>query len=364
MSAGPMGMTRMDRYIGVTVLGAIAVVLLAFFGLMSLFALLEELREDEISYTLIEAVGYVALTAPRRIYEVLPYVVFLGALIGLGSLASRSEIVVFRAAGVPASRIFFGVAWPAAIVFVAGFALGEWIAPKGEERAERFKALAMDSSNVIQITRGYWYREGSLVMRVSGLDDQGRLVGVDQYYYSPDQRLVRSLHAERADYVAGDDAHWRLHGVVESILEPDAVRTRSVDTLRWDGHVDPRVLSIRVLVEPRKLSLGNLALQIDYMDREGLSAGVYRLAFWTKILQPLSVLGLALLALGFILGPLREVGMGVRLTVGIFAGLAFKYVQDLFAPMSIVYEFPPVLAVLAPIVLCWLVGIWGLRRIG
>ena len=40
------------------------------------------------------------MSISRRIYEVLPYVVFLGALIGLGSLASRSEIVIFRAAGV------------------------------------------------------------------------------------------------------------------------------------------------------------------------------------------------------------------------------------------------------------------------
>jgi lipopolysaccharide export system permease protein len=81
------------------------------------------------------------------------------------------------------------------------------------------------------------------------------------------------------------------------------------------------------------------------------------------VLQPLSVLGLALLALGFILGPLREVGMGTRLSVGVFAGLGFKYLQDLFAPMSMVYEIPAAIAVLLPILACWMLGVWGLQRL-
>jgi lipopolysaccharide export system permease protein len=109
--------------------------------------------------------------------------------------------------------------------------------------------------------------------------------------------------------------------------------------------------------------LQDLYRQIEYMDRERLSAEVYRLAYWTKIFQPFSVLGLALLALGFILGPLREVGMGVRLSVGVFAGLGFKYLQDLFAPMSMVYDLPAAIAVLLPILACWLMGAWGLARL-
>ena len=97
-------MPVMDRYIGREVLLAILVVLAAFIALMTLFAILDELREDEPGYTLARAMWYVLLTTPRRIYEVLPYVVFLGALVGLGSLASHSEIVIFRTSGVSAAR--------------------------------------------------------------------------------------------------------------------------------------------------------------------------------------------------------------------------------------------------------------------
>jgi lipopolysaccharide export system permease protein len=357
----------MDYYIGKSVLAAIFVVLLAFLGLMTLFAVLEELREEDAAYTIGEIGIYVALTTPRRLYEVLPYVVFLGALIGLGSLASRSEIVIFRTAGVSPLRIYFGVAWPAALVFVFGFGVGEWVAPQGEERAESFKSRAMSETASRRASRGYWYREGEMVMRVASLGEAKELIGIRQYWYDGDRRLIRTVEAERAEYVALDDPHWLLFDVVETRFgsvdgEPVADPVRSA-RMRWNGQVDPRVLGIRVLVEPRKLSLEDLHRQIEYMDREGLSAEIYRLAYWTKIFQPASVLGLALLALGFILGPLREMGMGVRLSVGIFAGLGFKYLQDLFAPMSMVYDLPVLLAVLLPIGVCWLIGGWGISRL-
>ncbi len=356
-------MLRMDRYIGTAVLLATGVVLLAFVGLMSLFAMLEELREDDATYLVSEMFVYVALTVPRRIYEVLPYVVFLGALIGLGSLASRSEIVIFRMAGVSPARIYLAVAWPAAVVFALGFALGEWVAPKGEERAEIFKAEAMGERAARQATRGYWYREGAMNMRAGNLGAQGELIDVMQFWYDEDRRLVRTVAAARAEYVPGNDAHWRLHDVVETLIGDTENEVRAEPVLRWDGQVDPRLLTIRVLVEPRKLSLQDLYRQIDYMERESLSTSVYELAFWSKILQPFSVLGLALLALGFILGPLREVGMGVRLSVGVFAGLGFKYLQDLFAPMSMVYDLPAPLAVALPVLACALIGAWGLARL-
>jgi lipopolysaccharide export system permease protein len=363
----------MDRYIGTAVLLAIGVVLLAFLGLMSLFAMLEELREDDATYLVGEMLVYVALTIPRRIYEVLPYVVFLGSLIGLGSLASRSEIVVFRTAGVSPARIYFGVAWPAALVFVFGFALGEWVAPKGEEQAEVYKAEAMSERAARKATRGYWYREGPMNMRAGNLGAQGELIDVLQFWYDADRRLVRTVAAAWAEYVPeadgqgtdgkGSSAHWLLHDVRETRLGETENQTEVLEVLRWDGQVDPRLLTVRVLVEPRKLSLADLYRQIEYMKREMLSTSVYELAFWSKILQPFSVLGLALLALGFILGPLREFGMGVRLSVGVFAGLGFKYLQDLFAPMSMVYELPAPVAVAVPILACWLLGAWGLSRL-
>ncbi|TDJ24986.1 MAG: LPS export ABC transporter permease LptG [Gammaproteobacteria bacterium] len=354
---------QIDRYIGKTVLLATFVALLAFIGIISLFTLVDEVREGKAGYVLKDALWYLLLTLPRRGYEVLPYVVFLGSLIGVGSLASRSEIVVLRAAGVSVWRVFLSVVWPALLVLTLGAIVGEYLAPWGEEQATAHKARSSQGSEVISLRGGYWYREGRMYMNVAGFGENGELIGVRQSWFDEQMHLKVLRRAARAEFVVGEDSHWRLFDVMETRIDETGTQVERFDELRWDGRVDPRLLSVRVLVEPRKLSLSNLYYQIEYMVREGLNPSAYQLAFWGKILQPFSVLGLALLAFTFVLGPLREVGIGVRLSVGILVGLAFKYLQDLFAPMSIVYDLPTVLAVALPIGICWAVGCWGVRRV-
>ena len=102
-------MRRLDRYIGSHVFLAIVAVLGIITGLALLFAFIDELNDIEGAYTLSDSAGYVALTAPRRLYDMLPMAALIGCLVGLGSLASNSELTVIRAAGVSIRRIVWAV---------------------------------------------------------------------------------------------------------------------------------------------------------------------------------------------------------------------------------------------------------------
>lgn len=351
-----------DRHICRTVLLATGAVFLAFAGLLSLFALLEELNEDEAAYTLGEAAWYVLLTLPRRGYELLPYALFLGSLIGLGQLASQLELVALRAAGASMPRLFAGLAWAVLGGWLAGAALGEWLAPEAEARAETRKALALDGGGNIRLAGGHWYREGPFYMHVGALAADGRLLNIRQYRLHASGRLQWTRRAASAEYVAGEDPHWLLREVAETRLDEKGAQVREFPELRWRSQADPRLLSERMLLDPRRLSLRNLHRQIAYMEREGLDPTSYRLAFWSKCLQPAAALGLALLAFAFVLGPLREAGIAVRISAGAMVGLCFKYLQDLFAPMSQVYGLDAPLAVAAPIALCWALALIAVRR--
>ncbi|MEM1433470.1 MAG: LPS export ABC transporter permease LptG, partial [Pseudomonadota bacterium] len=355
-----------DRYVARTVIAAAVLVLLAFTALLLVFALLDEFEDRSADYGYQQAIEYVLLTLPRQLYSVLPYAVFLGSLIGLGTLASSSQLVALRAAGVSPLRVFRGVLFAVAGFMVLGYALGEYFAPTGEARAELMKAQARQGGASVTIRRGYWYREGPLFMSVDGLSAEGELRGVRQFWFDGDDQLVRSLTAKRARYSTGADGvearGWMLYDVLESRLTPDQVEVRTYPQLAWPGAVTPQLLTSSALLEPGKLSISALFAQVDYMEREGLESGVYATALWSKLLQPFAVLALSLLALGFVLGPLRSVSLGTRLATGIFAGLGFKYLQDLFAPMTQVYGVPAPLAVLIPILCCALVGWLAIRR--
>lgn len=358
----------MDRYVGRAVLLAILLALVCFLTLVTLFALVEELQDGAVGYGAEEAVLTVLYTTPRRIYEFVPYAVFIGALAGLGVLSSRSELTVFRAAGVSLPRAFGAAALPVALLLAANQVVGEFVAGPGEAAAAtvRFEAIrsAGDASPLAGIGTRRWYREGPLFTTIDGYGGDDRLIGVRQFLIDDDRNLVFSRHARRATYAVGEgEPHWLLHDVRETRfdLDPEAAVVRTHDSLPWPTSAGPELLSARSLLEPARLSLADLRRQVDYLEREGLNSAPYAVSLWSKALQPAAVLGLVWLALGFVAGPLREVSLGARLCVGIVGGLAYNYLQELFSPMALVFGLPPLLAVAAPIAVCWLVG-WVLVR--
>ena len=137
------------------------------------------------------------LTLPRRIYELIPYVAFLGTLVGLGQLAGQNELTVLRAAGVSVRRLFTSASFPATGALLIALLLGEYLAPWGEEAAEGYKAQARQSSTTIRFWGGHWYREGGLFMDVAAMDASGQLVGVRQFFLDEARHLRRSRATRR-----------------------------------------------------------------------------------------------------------------------------------------------------------------------
>ena len=354
---------QMDRYIARTVFLSIVVVGVCAIALTGIFTLIDELQSREPGYTFVDALWYVLFTLPTQVYEVLPFVVFIGSLIGLGILSSQSELTVLRSSGVSLGRLFGAVCIPAVFVLLVGQLLSEYIAPRGEEVAARLKIQEQQESESVRLYSRYWYREGRLFTSIDGIDGDSRLAGVWQFELDEALHMVATRYAKRAIFDE-DEKSWRLEDVVETVFADGATRTNSLDVFVWRTLAEPRLLGASVLVEPNKLSLGDLVFQINYMKREGLNPERYQIAFWMKVLQPASILGLVLIAVGFIVGPLREVGMGARLAVGFTVGIVFKYAQDLLAPMSLVWHFPAWIAVTVPIIAAWLLGLHLVRRAG
>ena len=55
--------------------------------------------------------------------------------------------------------------------------------------------------------------------------------------------------------------------------------------------------------------------------------------------------------------------MGQRITAGVVVGLIFNYAQELLGHVSIVFNVSPVIAAGIPIMICFAVGVYLLRRV-
>lgn len=353
-------MARLDRYIGTSVFFGILAVLGIIVGLALLFAFVDELGDLSAAYGVAEAATYVLLSAPRRVYELLPMAALIGCLVGLGSLASSSELTVMRAAGVSLGRIVWAVMKPMLVLVLAGVLIGEYVAPWSENLAQSGRSLAQGGGEAQSSKRGLWHRQGEEFIHVNSVQPGGVLYGVTRYRFDAERRLLSASFARRALY---QDDHWRLEDVATTRFHAERSEVLKAASERWEVQLSPQLLGT-VVQEPDALSLTGLWSYAHYLAEQGLNNGRYWLAFWTKALQPLVTAALVLMAISFIFGPLRSVTLGQRIFTGVLVGFVFRIAQDLLGPSSLVFGFSPLLAVLVPAGICALAGVWLLRRAG
>ncbi|MGH8376922.1 MAG: LPS export ABC transporter permease LptG, partial [Pseudomonas sp.] len=208
-------MVKLDRYIGSSVLMAILAVLGIILGLATLFAFIDEMSEVSDTYTLVDVLSYVLLTAPRRMYEMLPMAALIGCLIGLGSLASNSELTIMRAAGVSTGRIVWAVMKPMLVLMLAGVLIGEYVAPPTETAAQANRSLAQGSGDAQSAKHGLWHRQGDEFIHVNSVQPNGILYGVTRYRFDNERHMLSASFAKRAEF---DTDHWQLTDVTTTVF--------------------------------------------------------------------------------------------------------------------------------------------------
>lgn len=354
-------MRKLNGYIGRTVIGSIFVVFLVILALDVIAAVVDEIDNLDKDYDFREAMIYVGLTLPTRIYNSIPLAALTGCLIGLGQLAATSELVIMRAAGVSVTRIAWAVMKPVWVLILLAALLGEYVTPWTDQMAESGKAIAKGDRQEQEGQQGLWSREGEEFLHFNVVMPNGKILGVSRYSYDEDRNLASVSFAQSATYQGG---YWlEESGVItEFPATEDGTLTRSEFlTRRWDTSLSPDLVNVLVM-PPRTLAIQTLYAYASYLDEHEQKSEPYWLAFWQKSLQPLATAGLVLIAISFIFGPLREVTMGYRVFTGVIVAIVFRMAQELLGPSSLVFGFPPFIAVIIPIALCIGIGFWLLSR--
>lgn len=352
-------MRLLNGYIFRTTVASIVVVLVVITSLDILAKLIDELGNLTVNYTFSEALLYVVLNIPSSLYQYMPFAGLVGGLVGLGSLASTSELVVMRAAGVSLLRITWSVIKPVLWFIAVMLLFAEYVIPVADQYAENRRSLLLqDKNNALSSKAGLWNREGNTFMHFNSVQSNGKLSGITRYEYDEDKTLLSTSFAEVAFYINGQ---WQEEEVIETLFTENGTTTRSYANRQWDTDLSPDLLTILVL-DTDNLAISKLNQYANYLEQQNLENSQYRLAYWSKVLQPLVIISLVLVAVSFIFGPLREVTMGYRIFTGVVVGIVFQLVQKLLGPASILYGIPPLFAVLLPILVCLGIGLFLLAR--
>ncbi|MFA0085015.1 lipopolysaccharide ABC transporter permease LptG [Vibrio sp. 10N.286.49.C2] len=350
----------LDVYVGRTIITTILLVLAVFVGLSAVIKYVEQLRAvGEGSYDLLTALYFVVLGIPRDVELFFAMASLLGSLIGLGMLASSSELVVMQAAGISKVRIGLSVLKTAVPLMVIVMALGEWGAPTTQQMARDLRLQATSGGSIVSVRNGVWARDGNDFIFISSVNGN-TLTGLNLWRFGADKKLTSTIYAETVDYVGDND--WVMNNVQITNLENSEVFSKqSYPTYQWETSLVPDKLTI-VTVDLNELPISGLYDYMKYLKASEQDASRYELAFWRKATQPISVGVMMLMALSFVFGPLRSVTMGARILSGVVAGFTFYISSEFFGPLSLVYGIPPVFGALGPSLVFLLIATLLLRR--
>ena len=363
-----MRIKHVDRLIATSVVGAILIVWLVLVGFDALNQLVRQLeRVGDHGYTVGDALSFIALTLPRRMYQHFGSASLIGGLLGLGGLAASGELTALRAAGMSKFRIVLSVVMVTGALSLLVMLMGETLGPAGDQRANAL--WVRSGSGHLSLTRGsgLWVRDGDQVINArSALAVQHanrpstvRLVDVREFSFGADGQLDRFL---RAGDATRDDGKWTLHQVRVSHVDDAGVEASEQASMPWSTHLDPQVLK-QSLVHPEYLSIPDLHRNMRYLAANGLDPAPYANAFWGHVLFPFSVLALVFCAMPFAFGSVRSGGLGRRVFIGILLAIGWYFLQRVITNMGMVYGVSALLAnLLPPLLLVILAGAYFRRQ--
>ncbi|MCH6572762.1 MAG: LPS export ABC transporter permease LptG [Proteobacteria bacterium] len=313
------------------------------------------------AYSLGDAFVFALLTLPSQIYQAMPIIALLGALIGLGGLAAHSELHVIRLSGASVWRLAGSVLMAGGVLMVLTGAFGEFIAPPLDQAARQFRTLKQHQKiSIAGSNTSAWIKEGNDIISIDQMMSGGQVGGLYIYRFDDQRRLRSVIRADGAR--TNEEGDWFLENMRESRLSEHGISTISAALSASPGLLRPDLLELSA-IDTDHLSARGLYEYYHYLRKNDLETSHYRQAFWTRIATTASVPLMLLLALPFVLGPMQRSGIGARLVAGIVIGMSYRLGSRSLYYSGDVFDLDPLLVGWGPVVLLAVLVTVGLSRV-
>lgn len=351
----------LDRYIARAVLGGTFMSLFVFGSLFAFISFVSELQHVGMNnYGSLQALIYVVLNLPQLLYQVFPSAMLLGGLLSLGALASTSELIVMRAAGISIMRITFAVLKAGALLIIIVVLLGEFLAPVAISMAKTMRAEALEGRVLTLDRTGLWSKYGDNFVYIGLVLPDVQLRDVIIYELDEKQRLKKTTFAEQAHY---EDGLWHLKDVNSSEISKQGIKSIFNETEIWPAMVSTDLFNVLNL-EPEDMSASELWQYGHYLDENELDSDAFWLAFWVKLFTPLTSVGMLMISVPLVMtSSSRSGGAGQRILIGVMIGVAFFVLNRVVNQMGVIYGVTPILSAGLPSILVIAISMMMIRRL-
>ena len=349
-------MSLLDQYLMKQISMGIFVSALALIPLFSFLDLIDQL--DDVGtgfYQTSDAFLYVLLTIPRRFIQLAPFIALMGNVTALGRLAVNYELISLRSAGISPVKISTASLKVGFILLLIITALEFWVAPVFQQSAIAHRAAALEQSTVAGENLGIWSRNEQHIIRIDNLQLDTKSSAVEIFNLNDNGFISEYISAEGFDIVS--DQEWTLYNVTSKLILEDEIISSRTSSMSWETFLEPEQIST-LTKEPESLSPIELFNYIEYLRNTGQEYDVYALTLWRKPGEILTMLGMLLLSVPFVIGSVGT-GFANRLVLAGVTGIIVYLLDQIFSNVGLILDLNPLLVALAPgTVLIWVARFW------
>lgn len=350
-----------DRYIAKSVISGS---LLATFVMLSIFAFVDFVSQLNSvgtgDYGALQAIIFVLLRLPQRLYELSPSILLLGGILSLGALAANSELIVMRASGITVMRITRSVLQTGFVFAILVAILGEFVVPTTTRTAKTFRAEAMEKKLIVGGINDIWARDGNRYVNVKQLLPDQQLRKISVYELDENRQLSSVIYAEQAHY---QNDEWVLHDIKRSELSTSGVVSTFEKQIILKRLILLELFSVLEL-ETKDMSAMELFTYSQYLQSNNLDNDEYLLEFWVKMFTPLTCLAMLMIAMPIVFATTpRSGGVGQRVMLAVIIGVVYFVVYRSMNHLGLALDINPVLSASLPLIMVLLISVYFLRRV-
>ena len=272
-------------------------------------------------------VRYYACQVPQMIYMVIPMAALFSALLTLGIMAQRSELVAIQAAGWSGFRLSLPLFGASLLLSGLMFLFGDLALPRANAEVRRIERRIKGKKQIQAVRESrIWYvserrNQPPRFYRIRHYDrDTQSLEGFQLYEMGEPFRLVRSLEASRGRYTG---SAWEFEDVIVREFPADgAPQISQAERQTLALKEKPKDLEVIQLL-PEEMNSWELSRQARFARNYGLDSTDYQVELQARRSVPCSCLILMLLGVPLAIRSSRTGTLARNLFFAALTGFAY-----------------------------------------
>jgi lipopolysaccharide export system permease protein len=317
----------------------------------------------QVNYTTLEAFRYIALQIPEVAYKHASPVILLGCVLGMGHLATTNQLIVLRISGMSIFKLTVSTIKTALIFVIVVIVIGEIFAPIASDEADKRRSIALGISTASQSQEGFWIRDGENFINVQKNIDGKLFIGVTVIEVNSLNKKISKVVTSKQAIFDGKSMDMQKTEIfsIDASKEIDEVSLKESDSYNQTVSFDQDLID-SLKKEPEELTTWNIYKQIKFLSDNKLRSTIFEVELYKRLVKPITLVAMILLAMLFIFGSSRDVTLGRKIFFGIALGLSFELLSRISGAMALSFDINPVMSTFLPTIVVMVIAITLLIR--